>query len=293
MTIVYAKRFGSRVAICSDTKISAPRLTRNLSVPGHLKVVVLRENLTICIAGSYASGLHEIYKLFGLRSDVCLSDVVEHFCRLTVDGATDYLVVSHEDPHNPSIHKISSGRVASDIDEGYIGCDYEVIEDIEIRILRMGSIESIPHVSDDEIKFTDAFSAFMRDDRSSRFVEIGGVPIRTLCSPFGHCYCDTAYFSAWDRICLSTDITDEQVYDQITGKTMFSVNLITPPIRGVPVLGLYLPQVSMGWIYDPMYSQNPHRTNSMQIGAFSRAVEHWALLRSKERFPVRPLQLYG
>ncbi len=119
--------------------------------------------------------------------------------------------------------------------------------------------------------FKNAFHDFMRTNHCEG---VGGATIDCLCSPFGHCYNTHAGAFSWDTIILGKD---DQVQREATNKTgmfHYEYNVCSTSARGQAILGFYLRQSRIGFIYDPIHYDEAIKIVGHDMSEFSRLVDY-------------------
>ena len=111
------------------------------------------------------------------------------------------------------------------------------------------------YLSQEEIDFTARFQKYVTESKDPN---IGGAVINCLCSPFGHCYQNHAGSSRWDTISIP-NIEDPAIWEakHKSGVDSYEYHIYTAAERGLAIVGLYLGQPGIGYIYDPFRSEDP------------------------------------
>ncbi|HKM87045.1 MAG TPA: hypothetical protein VJX48_00420 [Xanthobacteraceae bacterium] len=81
--------------------------------------------------------------------------------------------------------------------------------------------------------------------------DVGGFLIIQLCSPFGYCYVGHAGVAINDSCSLPGGWTTQQLENQASGMTKFGYNVMASSYRGVAVVGAFVPDAKVGYVYSP------------------------------------------
>lgn len=251
MTIVAAMKSGDRICVMSDTMISDRGLARDNVIPGRLKTIVVTKWLTISYAGLSTQAIdviRSIYHSRGITTDVALESLVGASREF---GDMDFLVCSHE--QKPRLCKIANGSLIEGAKAYWIG-DSQVASELAKVPMPNTDVDSLPDfISPDEVSFRNAFNTFMRGNRSAG---VGGAVIDCLCSPNGHCYNTHAGVFSWETIDLAKNDAGEQRRREQRNKTGIShyeYHVSSTSARGQGIVGFYLNQGKVGFIYDPIH----------------------------------------
>src|SRR5271166_1989423 len=109
MTVVLAKRFGSRIEVVSDTMISDSSFGREDAFPGRLKIVALAPDLTVVYAGHSNPALYFIRQLHSHRIKK-LGELLTYLkdCTASPDHDVEFLVISHQ--NEAELRRVWSGQ---------------------------------------------------------------------------------------------------------------------------------------------------------------------------------------
>lgn len=269
MTIVAAMKFSDRVCVLSDTMISNREGTGNNVIPGRLKSIVLNNWLTISYAGLSTQAIDAVRELY--RSENINTEAVIQFLsevsRL-YSGDLDFIVCSHEE--SVRMVKIANGKVFEGGDAYWIGSSQAAAELSKIELPNT-SYEGFPeYITADELIFKNSFQYFMRNNRCEG---VGGAIIDCLCSPYGHCYNTHAGAFSWDTIVLGKDDPVQREIINKTGMYHYEYNVCSITARGQAIVGFYLGQSGVGFIYDPIHYDEAMRVDGCSMSEFSYLVE--------------------
>ena len=253
MTLVVAKMFGSRIVTMSDTMISDRNARAPNIVPGRLKSIVLNTWLTVSYSGLANQGLDAIRELAALlfsSTDAALAKLAD--CSKELGGEVDFIICSHEQSRSPRSIKVSSGRVFEGALTYWIGSPAAAAALSRYKA-RSAPPKDLPECVDaNELDFTGRFHEYMK---ACADTTVGGATVNCLGSEFGHCYQDHASSSWWEPITVPDDEDPrERAAKHRTGIVSHEYHVYTACNRGVAVVGLYLGQPGIGYIYDPLIS---------------------------------------
>lgn len=271
MTLVAAIRNESRVVIMSDTAIFNKNAAHPNALPGRLKAVVLRQDLTISYAGLSSQALDAIREV--RRLDLSPADAVDALqsaCRRYPDEL-DFLLCSHENRTSPRLVKITSAGVYEGADQYWIG-HVESAQALAKHPLEdhYSGAQLVDFQSASERQFVDRFFDYMQ---KSRDPNIGGAVVNCLCSEFGHCYQDHVGDMCWEPFSIS-DLNPPEVRSTLerSGRGSFVYHLYCPAERGVALVGFYMPQPGIGYLYVPLTHDDPILVQASSEADFRKIV---------------------
>lgn len=287
MTIVVGQKFGSRIIILSDTMISDGETAKPLVIPGRLKALVLSEDISVAYAG-HANQCHDVaitcYDM--VRSGASVADMVEFLRNQTADQGDnvlkEFLVAAHTP--NAELYVIKDGRVGNGagpyflgeaaVFDRMMGDEYDdQLQGIDFNAMDFGDGE---FGTASEMIFKSRFGNLFGDGPLVAD-GVGGIPIDLLASPYGHTYEPRSVSMAWNKLVSSNPIFASALADQerraATGETEWRYQTVTPGTRGVPVLGLYLDQLRIGFLYLPAISETPYLLQGVDNETFAETVE--------------------
>lgn len=272
MTIVVSKKFSDRICVLSDTMISDKGAIKNNIIPGRLKSIVINSWLTVSYAGvsiQAIDAVRELYRTNNLSTELA----IKHLAHVSkyYNGEIDFILCSHE--HDPRMVKIANGQSFEGGDAYWIGSSQAAIELSKTKFADIKDNNLPDYISAEEMLFKREFDEFMR---SNRCEGIGGAIIDCLCSPYGHCYISHASSFSWDRIPIGKgkDDSNKRAAVHKTGMYSYEYNVCSTSSRGVAIVGFYLGQAEIGYIYDPIHSDDAKEINNLSMQDFSRIVEH-------------------
>lgn len=250
MTLVIARRWGSRIIVMSETMISDRNARTPNAIPGRLKSVVVNKRLTVSYAGLSTQAIDAIRavwtaSLTGPQAIEFLKESSQQY-----NGEIDYIVCAHDDPESPRLVKIQDGVVFEGADQYWIGDAIAAQEVSRFEIPRATS-SKLDLQQEEESEFTERFHQYVRNVGTTN---VGGAVVNTLCSPRGHCYQQHALVERWDPIVIPNN-EDPAVREVIhrTGITSYAYRVLSAYERGVCLVGCYLDQPSIGFIHDPLH----------------------------------------
>lgn len=280
MTIIAARRFDERICVMSDTMISSERFARDNVIPGRLKSIVVNEWLTISYAGLSTQAIDAIRKLYK-NSSITTDSAIQYLVDLSTKylNGLDFIVCSHE--NNVRLMKISNGTVYEGANAYWIG-NLQAATELSKVVIPKTEINDLPHcISVEEVIFKNAFNTYMRENKCKG---IGGAIIDCLCSPYGHCYNTHAGAFSWDTIILGKDDYEERQEINKTGMYHYEYNVQSTSVRGQAVVGFYLNQAKIGYIYDPIHYDEAKRIENVSLSSFSNLIEDAGNVLSKKRY---------
>lgn len=259
MTIVVARRFGERICVLADTMISDPNQPRPNIIPGQLKAIVISLTISIAYAGSVVLGIKAARDC---RSAVLkgagLAEIIGILRGHSEDGHCEFLVASHES--GAQIFKIRNGAQTAAQDQHWIGDSAalarhdeisRIVDDAMANTLRGNP--SLTDVRTDESRFISAFTQlFLTSPQVTTCV--GGLAVTLLGSPSGHCYQQHAGSYSPGVVMIGGP---PRPSPPPCGGETYSYNFLESNHRGVAIAGAFLEQARVGYIYNPLVSDEP------------------------------------
>lgn len=272
MTLVAALKMGTRIVVLSDTQITDRNATRANVIPGRLKSIVLSETLTVAYAGLSSQAMDAVRGIHR-RLPQSTTQVLDSLIEASAfhNGELDFLLCSHEDPSAPRLVKVSDGMVSEGADFYWVG------NQSSASALSKFDLPPVPGTTNIADPLSLAESEFFRRFReyvsSSLDPNVGGAVVNCLCSPYGHCYQDHAGVMSWDVITIP-DRTDpgEKLAQHKTGISSFSYHLYSAVERGVAIVGLYMEQPGVGFLYAPLELDDAVPLNASDQSLFRELV---------------------
>ena len=268
MTFIMAQRFGKRILLLADTKISDPsgvlRRAERLPhahnyVPGRLKIFPLNLYLSVGYAGRSGKALNDLRALKkSLDDGATLSHCLQVLRSSSAAGDIDYLLISHVE--GAEIYKIANGSVA-------FGQTVQWIGDAEIAVLLQSAVQSargLREASGWGWDFDPEYGTVEEHDLSAAWTNlllsaptltpsVGGIPIRLLGSPYGHSFANIAgVYNPSTFIMTSNGITDEGGRPVNPLDSQYGFSFLGGAERGAPVAGLWLQESGGAYLYDPI-----------------------------------------
>ena len=281
MTLVLARRFGSRIAVLSDTMISHKDWPAPKVFPGRLKSIVINKRLTLSYAGLSDQGTDVARDLrrqppssTSALVDLLLVENRRH------NDELDFILCTHEPETVPRLVKISGGAVSEGADFYWIG-NRQAASEISRLSMQSPTAENLPdYMTQDEADFRNRFLTYLTSGAGVRH-GVGGAAIDCLCSQDGHCYQTHAGAFSWDTITVGEDDPAASAILNKTGMYHFTYNVCSPSERGQAILGLYLSQAETGYLYDPMNGTEPMKVCGSTLAEFAELVHHAATVLSR------------
>jgi len=278
MTLVAAKKFGERILVMSDTMISDCDGTRDNIIPGRLKTIVLNTTLTISYAGLSIQAIDCIRHIKKNLESFSMSEIVDLLsdCSAAYENKIDFILCSHVDGNR--LLKISGKNVYEGAEIYWIGNQQAAQELSQIKKSEAIVKNHPDYVTPDELAFSSTFVDFLRETRCKG---VGGAVINCLCSPYGHCYQSHAGAFSWDVITLGQDDWEERKILNKTGTYHYEYEVYASPERGQALVGLFLPQCSVGFYYDPLHYDEAIKAVDLTQQEFSFTINHASKLFQK------------
>lgn len=273
MTLVIARQFGERIIVVSDTMVSNVDAPRPSIIPGELKSIVVHRYTSIAFAGSVNISIDAIKRARkalgesgGLQSAVAILQETSEKFRNT-DYVCDFILTTHLG--GAKIYQICNGVVQQPSEQCWIGNPDPLLE-IEIAELKFANglkQRGIP--VNPEQTFTFGASTVLEAALNAS-VMVGGFIIQQLGSPWGHTYTSVGGVQLLENIQIGVPETANQLIDRQSGKREYKYNILAPGHRGAGVVGGYLEQAKLGYLYAPMILDHPkrfHPTNTEEMFA--------------------------
>lgn len=252
MTTVLARKFkGGSITILCDTMISMGGGGRDDRIPGQLKAVVVRSDVSIAFAGRFAPAIDAIrFAAAELERGAGLDEIYRHLSHASCDDSCEFIVASHRGA--AELRKIHSGRLAGDQPFHWLG-DPSPLRAIEALKAKRGSTiflgDGLPDGCDPEAHdfsgdFISLFAA-----RPSFNSTVGGLPIVLHAYPEGHEYGNYAASYAPGPITVGGPPHPEAL---APGGDVYSCNILGFAPPGIGMLAAYLPEARAGYIYAPL-----------------------------------------
>lgn len=279
MTIIVARRFDERICVMSDTMISSERFTKDNVIPGRLKSIVVNEWLTISYAGLSTQAIDAIRKLYR-NSSITTNSAVQYLVDISTKylNEIDFIVCSHE--NGVRLMKISNGTVNEGANFYWIG-NLQAATELSKVVIPKTEFNDLPYyMSVEEVIFKNEFNTYMRENQCKG---IGGAIIDCLCSPYGHCYNTHAGTFSWDTLILGKNDYEERQEIIKTGMYPYEYNVQSTSVRGQAIVGFYLNQAQIGYVYDPIHHDEAMRIENIDLSSFSNLIEDAGKVLSNKR----------
>jgi hypothetical protein len=259
MTLVVAAQFGSRIIVFSDTMISNKSIGNDI-IPGRLKSIVINGTLSVSYSGNVDIALDSVRRICKeLPKYKDIKDVIDLLIRTSTNFSCDFIVATHLP--EPCLIKIADGKMSTGGNRYWIGNPEPIrrLAEIEAALpIPIGYVQN-PIQSLEESTFRRAIQETLFDPAQHAAGGVGGFLIEILGSPYGHCYGSHATVKWFDTTHFPPGITARQLADRASGMTMFGYNVISAAERGVPVMGIFIDQIGIGYIYRPTEQDSPDK----------------------------------
>jgi hypothetical protein len=255
VTFVVARKFGERIIILSDTMITRPHDLKHDIIPGQLKAIVLSLNISVAFSGHFVTALDRVRACKRqIEQGGGLSEVLDILSNAD-SRECDFLVASHV--NDPELFKISGGVVSESQDCHWIGNSdligimekqQDCINQAYQNVLRMDS--DMPDMRSEEDNFIGTFTQlFLSEPQVADGV--GGFAVILLASPFGHCY---LHHSGIQLIGPFNGNGTPHPEGPALGGSRYSYSILDSGYRGVGIVGSFMEDTHIGYIYDPLGS---------------------------------------
>jgi len=138
--------------------------------------------------------------------------------------------------------------------------------------------ETFTLISKEESKFVRTFNQLVYQ-RSQK--DVGGFPINHLASPNGYCFQNHAYSHAWFPTRLGKEANKEIKEFEKTGTASFSYSVTSPHERGLGIIGVYLQQINLGYVYNPLIDDKPIQLNPITLEQINEHILNYTDLPKK------------
>lgn len=249
MTLILGLKTASSIWLLADTRISHPDVKQIEEIPGRLKLITLGPD--ICVGYAGAADLASTV-IRNLPRSASFESIVQELRAASKDGRIDFLVACNS---RFELLRIQSGDpLAIDgsiwIGDGEAGSTYE---DYELKAILPTPIES--QLGPDRARVSRATKAFDNLIRAHPVPTVGGILIRAGSRPDGFWFAQaaTAYFPPQTIPSgLSTAL-----YFGGAPEGGFSYSIMAPSVPGIPIVGLYILQGRLGFVYAPLQHDKP------------------------------------
>lgn len=260
MTVGIGRKFGKRIVLSTDTMITDSNKGKTDPIPGRLKGIILNPTASIAYAGHSDPAIDAIAnaRINLLRTgDVLQAATPLIAASERTDIDVDFILAYHIEGR-PFMHKITSNGMSDDLDTCFIGDPLVFQIVLELASTQESKAPPGLGIQDEEVRFHNAFDELFTEQGTHLNRNVGGLPISVVASPFGHYYPGKALSKCWD-IDLRFGITPDQHARQRAGETSWQYSLVGGNLRGVPVLGLTIPQAGTAYIYAPLMFDDAER----------------------------------
>ena len=255
----------------SDTSINNRDSAHPNAIPGRLKSIVISDRMTVSYAGLSSQALDAVRSLRHKRIS-STDDAIEFLEReaRSYAGELDFILCSHENSEIPRLVKITADAACEGADFYWIGNSESASALSRFETSYNEPQDAPDWQSSEERRFANRFHEYMRQSRDPN---VGGAVISCLCSPFGHCYQDHVGTHAWGTITIPDPTPVEvRAAEHRTGAVSYSYLVYCPAQRGVALVGFYLEQPGIGFLYLPLERDEPIRIAAADQDQFRRVV---------------------
>jgi len=271
MTMVLGMReagpVSAQLSLMADTMITRMDRVRNDILPGLLKIITVAEGLSVAFAGDADRARALILAArAGYLQDADIDGFIRRLGRETRDGRCEFLVVATVD--TPILVKLFDGRTAKGGNEYRLGDSAPLKRRIDAD--RRYGTPGLSAAAKSRIAFLDLFNEYGVQLAKT----VGGFGVVLDCRPGAHIFMDHA-------VSIPLDNADAAHIDldvaEAAGMTQYSAACIASRWPNAPVLGFYMPQIEVGWIYDPLSEPDPVQVRGGGAGDLQAEVERRAL----------------
>ncbi len=224
---------------------------RTNRIPGRLKAIVLNGSVSVAYAGLANQSRDAVLNAKNILSDTGdLSAAIESLRLVTAefDGLVEFAVASHFP--RADLRKVARGKISGKLEGCYLG-DSDAVGLLEASIKeqfrRYGQQDPDP-----ERILTGAFKTMFLEVGIQLSDVVGGIPMSLLASPYGHCYNNYAGAARWDKIHFGADGSVSQDPLEQGAHMQWGYNVQPSKLRGVAVVGAYIVEANIGYIYSPI-----------------------------------------
>jgi hypothetical protein len=276
MTLVIARKFAERIVVVSDTMISGEHLTQANIIPGRLKSIIVGDHLSISYSGFANAAITIIRKAHWLyREKKDLEKMLAYVTENTSDGKCEFIVVSHVG--SPTIYRVSRGKCVAGADVYWLGNPDPIrrVREIESALPLRETPDEI-FGNPEELRFSSALQKLYLDEGTQMDEGVGGFIVSHLCSPFGYSYQAHGGAIIRDTFQIPGGWSDKQLGQQASGMTKYSYNIVVSRYKGVAVIGGFLPEAKLGYLYSPIEADEARQIFPTSLSAMRRTVESCA-----------------
>lgn len=308
MTFIMAQRFGKRILLLADTKISNPKgiLRRgelphaHNNVPGRLKIFPISLYLSVGYAGNSGKALNDLRRFKnGLNGAPSLLHCLQALQLSSAEGDIDYLLISHVE--GPEIYKIAHGNAS-------FGQAIQWIGDRDVAPLIQSAVQQARERRENSGCTWDRdpeYGCQEEEDLRAGWVNllltaptltasVGGIPIQLLGSPYGHSFLsEGGAYNPGSFFFTATGATDETGRPVNPLASQYSYSIVPSAERGVPVVGLWLQEAHSAYLYDPMLHDEAVLLPASDAQGLGRLVKERALHLGGEVVQFPPLSSHS
>lgn len=262
MSLIRAQQLGDNFRIFSDTKITdSEQILRGVET-NVLKVVILRPDLCVGFAGLIGPasiGIEKIDKLIGAEEvniDPILDSLLER--HLAAGKKTDFIVASLTP--NSILHKISDGKVESDVQSCWIG-DHDAFSTYQEFFHQARGLErpdlspELAHTINTIFRMKRAFARLIE---SGLHESVGQFLIEVATNPGEGFYYEAHYLGNPGSPSLQRQIEpSEEISDWSAAIGGFSTSILVPDKAGIGAIGIHFFQGKFGALFYPIKHEKP------------------------------------
>lgn len=225
-----------------------------------MKSVVINGALSISYSGQADVALDSVRHI---RKNVAsykdVKDVIDLLAQTSTNFNCDFIIAAHLP--EPCLIKITNGKTSIGGSRYWIGNPEPIrrLAKVEASLpIPVGFVENAI-LSLEEDTFRRAIHKTLFDPAQHAGEGVGGFLIELLGSPYGHCYGNNATAKWFDTTHFPPGLNPRQLADRASGMTMFGYNVVGAAQRGAPVMGIFVNQIGIGYIYRPIEQDTPEK----------------------------------
>ncbi len=282
MTLVIAHQIEDRIILCADTMITKPNDRGNNLIPGALKAVIVDMQMTIAFAGHHYISLSAIRSCRDLVKRGCqLNEIFEFLRTATEEHDCEFLVASHL--RGAELRKVASGTVSNPQTTLWVGSAsgvraiierWDMLRDLRINARAFSTRSNGKELSRIDIEEGDFKMAFGFAIASQIEIAegVGGMSVECLAYPNGHTYSNNGQSVDFSTIRLSRGSVETDQFTNFGGQSSWGFSNVSSNHRGVAVHGMWISHAQVGYIYDPLFDDEPHLVRGCDLSNFAEMV---------------------
>jgi hypothetical protein len=263
------------LSLMADTMISRFDRVRDDLFPGLLKIITVAEGLSVAFAGDPDQARDRI---LAARHDYLRSLDLKRFVRdlgrSSRDERCDFLVAATIG--QLGLVKLRQGQTFRGGSLYALGDASPSLKapDIDDRYGAPGLAPAAKR----HIAFIDLFN----DEGTRLAASVGGFATVLDCRRGAHNFMDHASSISWNQV--GNDMDAHWSMSRHSGLSNYTVSCISSRWPNAPVVGLFLPQMKGGWIYDPLSEPDPIKVSTVDADDLLAEIDRRSL-EALDSFP--------